>query len=218
MPQRSVFRWKEGRGWLVLASSASTEVRGMVLNRLAADGGIACVAVGQDSVAADAILDDLADLGAPSGYVVDLQSEDDETLLNRLGEASLIVLNGDGLPSEARSELVGAAIDGVAQAYQNGAIILAEGSAGIVFGLQLYDRSDVAGFNWLEDAVVLPGSEIEGVEAFASNALQEYPDRLAILIGHQSAITFGGDGQIETWGLQQITLRLGAAFGQDTEG
>lgn len=218
MPQRSVFRWKEGRGWLVLASGASTEVRGMALNRLAADGGIACVAVGRDNTAADAILDDFADLGAPSGYVVDLQSEDDETLLSRLGEAGLIVLSSENTPSEARSELVGAAIEGITQAYQNGAVILAEGSAGVVFGLQLYDLDDVAGFNWLEDAIVLPGVELEGVEAFATNALQEYPDRLAIMIGDQSAIAFGGDGQIEAWGLQQITLRLGAAFGQNSEG
>ncbi len=218
MPQRSVFRWKEGRGWLVLASGAATEVRGMALTRLAADGGIACVAVGQDSAVADVILDDFADLGAPSGYVVDLQSEDDETLLNRLGEASLIVLNGNSAPSEARSELVGAAIEGIAQAYQNGAVILAEGSASVVFGLQLYDRDDITGFNWLEDAILLPGIEVEGVEAFATNALQEYPDRLAIMIGDESAMAFGGDGQIEAWGLQQITLRLGAAFGQNTEG
>lgn len=218
MPQRSVFRWKDGRGWLVLANGTSAEVRGMALNRLAADGGIACVAIGQDSAVADVMLDDFADLGAPSGYVVDLQSEDDETLLNRLGEASLIALSGAGEPSVARSELIGAAIDGIVQAYQNGAVILAEGSAATAFGLQLYDRDDVAGFNWLEDAILLPGIEVEGVEAFANNALQEYPDRLAIMIGDQSAMAFGGDGQIETWGLQQITLRLGAAFGQNAEG
>ncbi|MBE2182087.1 MAG: hypothetical protein IAE89_01565 [Anaerolineae bacterium] len=218
MPQRSIFRWKEGRGWLVIASGASTEIRGMALNRLAADGAIACVAPGQDSSFADVILDDFADLGAPSGYVVDLQSEDDDTLLNRLGEASLIVINGHTLPSEARSELMGAAMDGIAQAYENGAIILAEGDAGIVFGLQLYDSDEITGFNWIENTIILPGIEIEGVEAFANHALVEYPDRLAIMIGDQSAMAFGGDGQIETWGLQQVTLRMGPAFGQNSEG
>ena len=69
MPSQSVFNWRDGRGWLIFAGGWDDDIRALALARDAADGGVACVALSGDS---DELLDDISDLGAPSGFIVDL--------------------------------------------------------------------------------------------------------------------------------------------------
>lgn len=217
MPQQSIFRWRSGRGWLVFAGNGdpntpNNEVRGTALGRMAADGGAACIAISGDSTLADYLLDDLEDLGAPSGYVVDLAAETDEAVQAKIGEASLVVLITDESPSSVRSNLVGAAMAGLETAFANGAVVLFEGACAAAFGTYILDGySQQDGLGWLEDAVVLTGLD-EDIAPAAAPVLAAHEEAIAIGIGSESALALGPDGEIEIWGKRRVTVALGAQY------
>src|SRR5262245_3139964 len=101
MPSRNVFHWVDGRGWLVLPGGPERAgaLRARAVARAAADGGMACISVsGVD--AGEKLLDDLADLGAPSGYLVDLAAEDDQTVESRLSEGGMVIIGGGAAADE----------------------------------------------------------------------------------------------------------------------
>ncbi|PJF27889.1 MAG: hypothetical protein CUN53_02400 [Phototrophicales bacterium] len=218
MPSQSVFRWLDGRGWLVLAGAGDpasesdfSEIRAKALGRMAADGAAAVVFLGEAS-GADALLDDIEDLGAPSGYLVDIVTEDDETIRNRLTEAGMIVISGASSGAAARSALLGAAIDGIRAAYENGAIILVEGAASGAFGAYLLDADGTvsAGLGWLMNALILPGMASIGQAALP--VLSVHPEAVGVGIGSGAALALGGDGEVEIWGARRVSVALGSAY------
>jgi hypothetical protein len=215
MPRQAVFQWLEGRGWLVLSGGADPggELRGQALARSAADGGVACMALSGDPTAADQLLDDVTDLGAPSGYIVDVATEDDETVRSKLAEAGVIILATDGTAEDVRSALLGAAISGIQTAYENGAVVLVEGACAMAFGGFIVREAAGlgAGLGWLQEALVLP--EVESAAVAAKPLLAEQPSSVAVGIGVGSALALGPDGQVETWGRRQVTVALGTQYG-----
>src|SRR5690606_1627156 len=215
MPAHAIFQWLDGRGWLILSGGADVggEVRAAALSRASADGGIACIALSSDPAAGDHLLDDVEDLGAPSGYLVDVAAEDDQTVQTKLGEASVIILLTDGTAEAVRSALKGAAIEGIQTAYQNGAVVLAEGACAMAFGGYLVTPggSVAPGLGWLASSLVLPG--VESAAEQAKDLLAVQPNGIAVGIGVGSALALGPDGQVETWGKGPVTVALGADFG-----
>jgi len=211
MPAFSIFRWRGGRGWLVLAGAAQDEIRGHALSRAAADGAVAVIA--STAAFADEALADLEDLGAPAGYIVDVIAEPDEDILLKIGEAGIVVVTvAGGDPDEVRSMLTGAAVQALDQAFQNGAVILAEGAAAQVMGAWLLsDGFTPDGFAWLEGAVIELGPPPVGGDALA--ALESHPEGLAIALAEDAAVAFGPDGQVELWGSRRVAVTLGAACG-----
>ena len=212
MPTRNVFHWIDGRGWLVLSGGPDRagELRALALERAAADGGVAVISVsGVD--AGEKLLDDLADLGAPSGYLVDLASEDDETIQSKLAEAGMVIIEGGATANDVRSSLYGAAIAGIQKAYENGAVILVEGTSAMVFGEWVRQASGelTAGLEWLKSALILLGAD---VAEQAKKALISQPEAIAVGIGLGSALALGPDGEIETWGKKEITVLLGSKY------
>ena len=210
MPSYSVFRWRDGRGWLILAGAAQEETRAQAISRSAADGALAVVALAP--LSADRVLEDLEDLGAPAGYVVDVIAEPDDDILVRIGEAGIIVLAAQGDPDEARSALAGAAVQALDQAFQNGAVLLAEGAAAQAFGAWLLSEGAVPdGLDWVTGAVIELGAPPVGGEALA--VLDTHPDGLAVALADDAALAFGPDGQVELWGSRRVAVTLGAAWG-----
>lgn len=216
MARNNVLRWRDGRGWLVLSGvpEAGSEVRAQAIGRTAADGGVAYVSLGSDTNIAEAALLDMEDLGAPSGYLVDVLLEDDETIRTKLAEASMIVIESDADPASVRSGLLGAAVEGMEAAFAGGAVILAEGMAAAVFGDHMLSTAErvMDGLGWLEQAIILPG-EVAVVDSAAGRAaLEVQPSALALGIGVGSALVLGPDGEVELWGNKQVTVALGPNF------
>ncbi len=209
MPTSQIFSWKDGAGWLVLSggNESTSAVRALALERMAADGALACVSFGNSND--DEVLEDLQDLGAPAGYMVDVLAEADDTIREQLGNAAMAVISWEGDAATLRSNLTGAAIAGLEIAYRQGAVILAEGNAAAVFGAHL---SDGVGFGWLEHGFVVPGLESAAESADVRRMIVEQPQVIVVgpLVG--AAITFGGDGTLETWGNRQVTIALGNAY------
>lgn len=212
MPEANIFRWMDGRGLLVLSGGADDEIRASALGRSAADGGIAYLTMSGSLESGERTLEEMEDLGAPSGYVVDVATEDDQTVTARLADAGMIVIESAPSAADARSLLLGAAAEGILTAYQNGAVILTEGLSAMAFG-QWVTKDDgtlVNGLEWVESALIAPG--VTDVADWARGVLQTQPAAFAVGIATGSALALDGDGNIETWGNRQVTVALGRSF------
>jgi hypothetical protein len=212
MPSSNIFSWKDGLGWLVLSggNEPTGAVRASAIERIAADGALACISFGGDDD--DLILNDLQDLGAPTGYLVDVISEDDDTILDQLGAASLIAISHNVAPSQIRSNLIGAPLEAIQTAYERGAVILAEAQAATVFGAYLPDGK---GFGWLSNSYVVPGLGSAAESDEVRRMVADYPDVIIMAPAVGAAMVFGGNGTLETWGNQQVTIALGNAYTSD---
>lgn len=208
MPAQSVLNWLDGRGWLVLSGGVDDEIRAQALGRVAADGGVACVSLSGDP---DALLDDIADLGAPSGYLVDVFGEDDQTLRDKLAQAGMVVVAGGASAADVRGALLGAALEGIEAAYANGAVILLEDYSAMAFGAWLVEDTVKPGLEWLIGSAVITG--VEDAAAHAKPIFEAQPNAVAIAIMYGSALALGPDGQVETWGRREVTIALGPAYG-----
>jgi hypothetical protein len=218
MTRNSVFRWPTGRGWLILSggNDSSSAVRAQAINHIDADGNVVYIAFGQDYPAAEQALSDMESLGAPSGYLLDVLAEDDETLRLRLAEASMIVLV-DGVAIDAyaiRSGLMGAAHMGMQQAFGQGAVILAEGEAAQVFGQWSLnpERKLVSALEWLENTIVVTGTDSVAEAPGVRTTLYDQPEAVALGIAVGSALAFGPNGELQPWGEQKINVALGRAY------
>jgi hypothetical protein len=169
---------------------------------------VACVSLSGDP---DRLLDDIADLGAPSGYLVDVFGEDDQTLQDKLAQAGMIVVTGGESPVDVRGALRGAALEGIEAAYANGAILLLEGFAAAAFGAWIIDSRIEPGLEWLHGATVLAG--VDQAAVYARPVFEAQPHAIAVAIMPGSALALGPDGQIEKWGEGAVTIALGPAYG-----
>lgn len=217
MASNAALHWLDGRGWLVFAGGVQGDdvIRARALGIASADGAVAVISVQGATLWAEAVLADLEDLGAQSGYLVDVVTEDDEAVRTRLADAGIIVIGGDESVSNVRSALMGAAIEGIQAAFENGAVILVEGPGTMAFGawVMLDDERFVSGFEWLAGALIVPGVTGVGNLPITQELMAMQPGAIAIGIGAGAALALGPDGQVDPWGDQQVSIALGPDFG-----
>lgn len=214
MAFNNVLRWRDGRGWLVFSGAVGRDaIRAAALGRASADGSLALVCTGSPDRCEQA-LDDLEDLGAPSGYLVDVLSEADDTIREKLTEAGIIVVTGVEDARAGRSALMGAAAEGMMAAFANGALILLEGWAAAAAGawLMIPEDESLAGLSWLQAAIIIPGTANASELPPVRSALGRHPDSIAVGIGGESALALGPDGEVEIWGQRQISIVLGSDY------
>ncbi len=204
------FGWRDGEGWLILSGGAHHlgEIRAQALSRCNPGADIACISQADDM--GDAVMDDLAELGAPTGYHIDLAEPDNNLIYERITSAGLIVIEahcGDSL----RRALSQTAVHALKQAHAGGALILCEGAAASLFGEHRWSAADglMRGLNFVSGAVILPGGDDSSDQAtrLVQSAL---PEVAVIGLARGSALALGPGGQLETWGNRDITIRLGA--------
>ncbi len=214
MGANNVFSWLDGAGWLVLSGGAdsSGEIRARVLGRAAADGGVVYISL---DIEDSSVIDDMDDLGAPTGYTLDVISEDDETIIKHLTEASVVVVQNTDSVDNLLSALSGAATKGLQAAFERGAIILAEGLGAHVFGAwAVADPGQLtAGLEWVKKTIIIPTAAGVADADKIRETLEKQPEAIAIGIGTGSALAFGPEGEVETWGDGQVTVVLGSSYG-----
>jgi len=217
MPTANIFTWKDGRGWLILSGGGiqGSDPEAQALAKIPAGDPVAYVFAASDIEAGDQHLADLEDAGAPAGYLLDVTSEDDATLRAQLNEAGMILL-GDG-PNVAalRGGLVGAAAEAMQSAFAEGAVIFGIGAGAAVLGAYFVAaQGDLRpGFGWLTNAIILPtGGTFPLEDAKVQKLLIEHPECYVIALGDESALAFGPDGQVETWGERRLGVTLGTAY------
>lgn len=217
MPTQTVLAWKDGAGWLILSggNEPTGAVRAAAIEKHTGEQSLAVLSLGADPTVSEAVLNDLQDLGAPTGYVVDLVMEDDETIQKQIAEAGMIVLSSDLPVAEIRSNLLGAAVAGLETAYNSGAVILAESNAATALGAYVPTGEQVLdGLGWLERSYIAPGVTSASQSAVVQKMMSRYPDVVVAGIDIGSALALSGSGLVETLGSKQITLALGSAYTQ----
>jgi len=201
MPGAAPFSWQDSPGWLVLSGSADplSEIRARALSRYSASGAIAHISLAADS--GDAIMDDMAELGAPTGYLVDLEELDNNTIYERLSQAAMIVLEAGPAPLELLRLLRTTAIHALKAALRRGALLFFEGAAAAIAGqhVLLPDGEIASGLNFVSGALVHCGGAPAGPLP---------PGAVGIRLAPGAALALGPAGQVETWGEPAITLRL----------
>lgn len=205
-----ILRWPDGPGWLIFSSggdrsrSEMDEIRASALTRIMIDGGVAYV--GLDDGDHDDLIDDMGDMGAPTGFFVNIMTEDDDSIRDMMQDAGMILLTGEMDVLTLRSALMGAALEGMTEAFARGAVILAEGEAMRLFGVVVQD--DVNGIGWVEDSIIVPEIASISESAEVREALSSGVAKFAVSIGPDSALALGPERRIETWGEKKVTIAL----------
>jgi cyanophycinase len=216
--------WYTGAGWLILAGGGSWQtgetgaIDTMALGWANLDQPIAVLlTAGGSSADGEALLEYLAELGGPSGYILPIHSAADAQRTDNcqlLVQAGLIYINdGPELMGLIRSLRESPALAALGYAFSSGATIVGVGAGAIALGAWAADQ-DVAnqiepGWGWLPGAIVEPyfaGTESSGRLRCLLNA---HPDCLGLGIPAGVALALGPDGRVETVGEGQVTVVLG---------
>jgi hypothetical protein len=221
MPQVNIFRWRTGRGLLVLAGGGSwnshdnQRIEARMLQNTFSQGPIAYIWAASGLEQADRHMDALRDLGARTGYLLDILTEPDEDLSRQLSEAGVIIL-GDGAGTDTlREALVGVAMNAIESAYLRGSTLYAIGQSAAILGAYAIQGDQlVAGFSWLSHAIMLAGYTPDDAETLRA-WVHDYPDDYGLGLGEGAALALDPRGGVEVWGNTSITVSLGQNYGSD---
>ncbi|MCY4464897.1 MAG: hypothetical protein OXE46_05115 [Chloroflexi bacterium] len=210
------FGWRQAEGWLILSGGAHylSEIRAMALSRCNPGADIACIS--QADAMGDALMDDLAELGAPTGYHIDLAEHDNNQIYERITSAGMIVIEAHCADS-LRLALSQTAVHALKQALSGGTLILCEGAAAGLFGAHRLSAEDglMRGLNFVQGAVILP-ADADSSDYAARLVQGALPEVAVIGLARGSALALGPGGQLETWGNRDVTIRLGALQPQES--
>ena len=212
--------WRKGGGRLVLIGGASghwatTEgIDRATIAALRRDGPIAFLPTAEceNPGYGASFLDRYAALGAPRGCVIpicDAASARDPKNVRALAQASLIYMGG-GDTRLLLSTLAGSpALDGLAEAYDAGAVIVGVSAGAIALcahGVALDPSVGVLeGWSWLPGVIVAPHFTPQR-DALLRHALDAHGSSIGLGLPDDLAIAFGPDSEVETWGDGQVAV------------
>lgn len=205
------FTWLDSNGWLVLSGSADalSEIRAQALSRVNIGGVVAYISLADD--VGDSLMDDMMDLGAPTGYLVDLSDDDNNAIYERLRMATMIVIEPGEDINQLKRMISQTVVQAMKEALNRGALILFEGIASTLAGEYIVSNNKVtSGLKFVDNAFISPDTlSILDTEA-AQVVYLEAPDGVFIGIQRGSALVLGPESYIETWGDQGVTISLGS--------
>lgn len=216
--------WRGGAGWIVLSGGTSLavedgddvelDIEARALSRIVYGEPIAYIWAAGDQDEADIHLSVLDDMGAPTGYLIDVLTEDDDTIRDQIKEAGMVIL-GDGTDHESlRKGLLGAPIQAMEAAFARGGVMFGIGAGAVALGAIFHGAEREAGLGWVEKAIIVPYAEQPEQRDLMRDLLADYPDHVGIGIPTGSALALGPDQQVEAWG-PGITLMLGRDLAEE---
>lgn len=214
----SPFSWQAENGWLVLSGGVDAlgDIRGRALSRSEASGDIVYISLADDL--GDSLMDDMAELGATSGYLLDIEEADNNEVYERLSGAVMIVIEANGRGPDLLRLLRRTAVHPLKDALNRGGLVLLEGAAAATAGEYSLDSAGqiVAGLGLLQGALVVADSFGFDDKHLRSIQLQ-WPKVTFLSLAAGTALVLGPDGAIETWGDRQVSISLGDLAGAFAE-
>ena len=211
MPDQAPFSWIDSPGWIVLSgpSDPLSDIRAQALSRFNAGGVVAYISLADDL--GDALMDDMAELGAPTGYLVDLEEQDNNETYDRLIHAGIIVVDAAEQADRLLRLMRQTAVHALKDALSHGALILFEGAAASLAGERfLAANGEVrSGLKFLSNVLVVPNQSSIASYTDSHKARLTLPETVFIGLPRGAALVLGPDGQIETWGDGDVTISLG---------
>jgi cyanophycinase-like exopeptidase len=173
---------------------------------------------GQSITEAENVLDYLTDLGGPQGYVVPIFDAAGAHLTEHhllLRDAGLIYLSdGPDALGLIRALIETPALQALAQAYEDGAVVMGVGASAAALGAWIANPKTNVGeescavpaLGWLPDVVVAP--HFTGIEAAhrLRRLLDLKPNCLGFGIPDRVALGLGPGGEVESVGQGQVTV------------
>ena len=222
MPQVNIFRWQVGRGWIVLSGGGAIDaddtanIEAHLLSRTVSQGPVVYVWAADDIDAADRHMDSLRELGARTGYLVDLMTETDDELSTRISEAGVIIIGDGPYQDDLYQALTGVALDSIRFALSRGATLYALGRSAELFGAyRLGNKALQPGFDWVQHAIIISGYTPEMADQMR-DIIRHHPQGFGIGLGQGAALALGPGGQVEVWGNAAVTISLGQDYTHDT--
>jgi cyanophycinase-like exopeptidase len=225
MPEAGPLHWLDGAGWLVLSGGGAWQ-KGETLSidqRIVAlmDLFLPFVVLATSDVDpedVEALLDYYSELGGPPGEVLTLSRRKDANrsdynqLLNRAG---LIYLS-DGATEVEWLEILQDTpmLPGIEEAYLRGTSIIGMGTGAIPMGAWI-SKGEVEGsttpqpgWNWIKNVIVQPYFEPGEPSVRLRELMRVRPESFGLGLPRATALAFGPDGQVETWGTGDATIML----------
>lgn len=221
MTRAGPLQWLTGSGWLILAGDPSEELAGHLLARADFSRPIAFLpTAGGNVVAGEGLLEEYAALGGPSGYIVpvftpaDAEEEENHRLLVDAG----LIFVGDGDAFALARTLAGTpALQGMMEAFIRGALIVGIGAGAAPLGEQVIlpetfmeqpttGPAHTPGWGWIRGAVIVPRFHGAVHSPRLRALLHTWPGLLGIGIPEGAALALGPNGEVETWGADEITV------------
>lgn len=210
MSMATPFSWLDSNGWLVLSGKADAlgEIRARALSRYDGSSAIAYISLAPDF--GDALMDDMAELGAPSGYLVDLDDNDNNEIYERLSAAGMIVIEADCNAESLGGLISQTIISALKAALERGALILFEGAAASIAGERRLNAKGEwsAGLNFIQNALIAPSAERDPEGALPLVEHCAPIDVPVMVFAPGAALALGPAGKIETWGDGEVTISL----------
>ena len=211
MSELTPFSWIDSPGWIVLSGRADplSDIRAQALSRFHANATIAYISLADDL--GDALMDDMAELGAPTGYLVNLEESDNNEIYERLILAGMIVIDAADYADRLLRLLRQTAVHALKEALNRGALILFEGSAAALAGEQFIaaDGELRPALNLVSDVLVTPEAGNLSADNDTFRARRILPEMAFIGLPRGAALALGPDRHIETWGDADVTISLG---------
>lgn len=210
MSAAAPFSWFDSIGWLVLSGipDALSEIRAQALSRYDGAGAIAYISLAGDL--GDALMDDMAELGAPAGYLVDMEAGDNNEIYERLAAAGMIVIEAPQDSALLERLMTQTARSALKSALERGALILLEGRAAAIAGEHWLNDCGhlIAGLNFVQNTLIVASPESAKTGELSRHVHHELPEVSIIGLARGSALALGPARRIETWGDGEVTLSL----------
>ena len=226
MTQAGPMQWRTGAGWLILLGGGRWDdnetIHSQAISAITDESPIAYIpAADVDPMKGEAFLSFYTELGAPHGYIVpihDQQSANDPANYRRLANASLIYIGGGSLQRLLEALEGTHTLDALATAFDGGAVIVGEDAGALLlgkWGVNSAQGKIYPGWGWVSDALIA-AHHTSDQTPLIRNALQRYPEAIALGIPDGVALALGPDGELATWTDtdQQVTVTLGPKFGR----
>lgn len=221
--QSGPLRWRTGAGWLVLGGGGDFETTESIdynaIEAMIEEAPIAFVpAASGSSNYGDAFLEHYEGLGAPSGYVVpiyDRDSANDVENTQQLARAGLIYIGGGDTRRLLDALHDSRALKAIASAYDTGAVIVGMSAGAMALAAWGVSSDEgvgvLRGWGWLPDVIVAPHYDEDRAQALRE-ALLEQPNMIGLGLPEDTALVFGPDGEIATWGKGQPHVTFGSGL------
>ncbi len=213
------FSWQATNGWIVLSGRVDSlsEIRARALSRCDASGAIAYISLAEDL--GDALMDDMAELGATTGYLVDLEEADNNEVYERLSSAAMIVIEAERPYEDLLPLLRGTALHAMKEALNRGSLILLEAAAAATAGQYILDSAGeiAAGLGLLQNALIVANTLAIDDSSLLTSVRLQMADTTFVGLPPGSALALGPEGAIETWGERQVSISLGNLAGSSVE-
>ena len=210
MSAAAPFSWFDSIGWLVLSGppDALSEIRAQALSRYDGSGAIAYISLAGDF--GDALMDDMAELGAPAGYLVDLEAGDNNEIYERLAAAGMIVIEAPQDPALLKRLTTQTARSALKSALERGALILFEGVAAAIAGEHWLNASGdlIAGLNFVQNSLIFASPDSAKSGELKGHIHHDLPEVSIIGLARGAALALGPARRVETWGDGEVTISL----------